>query len=99
MVSMSSGLVALRFELLGRVHGHVKALAVRHDGHVASLPRHPSRPDGDGVIGLLTHVALQAVHQFTLQKEDRIVVPDGRLEQALPVVGDRGGHDLQAGEV
>ncbi len=92
-------LVALLFERLRGVHRDVVALAVRHDRHVVALPRHAGRADRDRVIAFLTHLSPHAVHELTLKKDHRVVVPDGRLEQPLAVVGHGGRDDLEAGDV
>ena len=70
------------------------------DGHVLALAADDATVERDGVLhALVGHLTLDAVEQFVLDHQHRIVVADGGLEQPLGVVR-RGGHDdLEAGDM
>ena len=53
----------------------------------------------DDVVLVLGHLAALAVEVLVLDEDDRVVVADRRLEQALRVGRGRGDGDEQAGDV
>ena len=65
----------------------VTSLALAHDVRLA---------EGNGV-GLLGHLALEAVQVLVLAEDHRVVVADRLDQQALGVVGVARAHDLQPG--
>jgi len=67
--------------------------------HVLAFAPDGGAPEGDGVV-LIGHVALgRGVEHLVLDEHHRVLVADGRLEQALGVVGGRRHHHFQAGDV
>jgi hypothetical protein len=51
------------------------------------------------VVRLLGHVALGHVEELVLDADDRVVITDGGLQEALRVPRRGGHHDFQAGDV
>ena len=53
----------------------------------------------DQEVRILRHLALDRVERLGLDEDHRVVVADGRLQQALGVGGRRGPHHLEPGHV
>ena len=51
--------------------------------------------DGQDIVLLWDLATHGAIGAFMLKEHDGIVVADRSLQQALRIVGGRGGHDLQ----
>ena len=81
--------------LLGR-GGHARDA---DDGHVGALAADGGLAEVDEVLVVLGDLAALAVEVLVLDEDDRVVVADGRLEQALGVGRRRGHGDQQAGHV
>ena len=56
-------------------------------------------PSGIDEVVVVGDLALHVVEHLALDEDDRVVVADRGLEQALGVGGRGGRHDLQAGDV
>ena len=63
--------------------------APSHDRDVLALPLDLAQPEGDREL-LLRDLALEVVEHLVLHEDDRIVVPDRALEEALGVPRGRG---------
>src|SRR3990172_9098610 len=73
---------------LGRLERHQGHPGVGHEGDMLPLPLDLGLPQGDQMLPL-RHLSPDAVEQGVLDEEDRIVVPDGALQEPLPI-GGRG---------
>src|SRR6267143_1404186 len=89
--------VVLR-ELLRRLQCDAQRLRMAHQRHVAALALDVGAPDRDDVL-TVGHLALEVVQHFAFEHDHRVVVADGRFEQALRVGGRRRGDDLQPGDM
>src|ERR1035437_4282988 len=86
-------------EDFGRLEGGPDHRAIRHDREVRPGPADRGLSNRDDVV-LLRHAVLHPpVEELVLQKENRVVVADRGLQEALRVVRGRGSHDLEAGRL
>ena len=92
------GADAAFFEQTRRAQRHLHHAAGGDDGDVAAFALDVGDAQRNGVI-FLRHRALQPVHHLVFEKHHRVVVADGRFQQALGVVGRRRHHHLQSGNV
>src|SRR6266571_4250204 len=91
--------VVLR-QLVGRLERLPHRGPVGDDGQVPALASQPRLADGSEDLLLFRQRLLDpAVQPLVLEVDDRIVVPDGGLDQALRVPRGGGIHDLQARRV
>ncbi len=81
-----------------RLQRHAHHLRPGDDGDVGAFALHVGHADRNDVVAL-GHLALRPVEHLALEEDHRVVVPDGRLQQALRVVRRRRRHDLQARDV
>src|SRR5438552_12192710 len=86
---------ALFRQLLRGLHRAIHHAHVGDDGDVGALAPHDRLAEGNGEVRVLRHLALHVVEGLGLDEDDRIVVADGRLQQALGVHRRGGAHDLQ----
>ena len=69
------------------------------DRHVAPSRRTAADAEMDDVVVAVEDLAPHAVERLVLDEDDRVVVADRRLQQALGVGGRRRAGDEQAGDV
>ena len=86
-------------ELLGDLEGAVHHAHVGDHGDVGALAADDGLAERDQEVGILRHLALDGVERLRLDEDDRVVVADGRLQEALGIGGCRGPHDLEPGHV
>ena len=90
---------ALLGELLGDLERPVEHAHVGDDRDVGALATDHRLAERDQEVRIVRHLALHGVERLALDEDDRIVVADGGLEQALGVGRRRRPHHLEPGHV
>ena len=95
----SASMLVLLAERLRRARGGQRHPRDPDDRHVVALAADRGLAEADGVVLVVGNLAALAVEVLVLDEDDRVVVADRGLQQALGVGGGRRHRDEQAGHV
>src|SRR5690242_8566141 len=92
------GLDSFLFKFLGRLERHMDHLGVRNQRNVVSGTLDFRNTQRNRVLAL-RNFALQTIEDFRFDKNDRVVITNRGLQQALGICGRGRGHYLEARDV